>query len=169
MARDAQNVVTVGKIGAPYGVRGWLKVQSFTDPVIGILNYEGWQLVQQGKLSERVVAEGKPHGKGLVIRLEGIDDRDAAAMLTGAQIQVARESLPQLDEGFYWMDLIGMDVEDQQGTAFGQVASMMETGANDVLVVNGDRERLIPWIMDDVIVNVDQENGKIVVDWDPDF
>ncbi len=166
---DAHSVITVGKIGAPYGVRGWLKVHSYTDPANGILDYKSWSLMHLGKHSEWALLEGRAHGKGMVVRLGGIDDRDQAALLTGAEIQVNRSSLPELDDGYYWMDLIGMEVVDRAGTSFGTVASMMETGANDVMVVKGDRERLIPWVMDDVVVTVDRAERRIVVDWDADF
>jgi 16S rRNA processing protein RimM len=166
---DAHSPVTVGKIGAPYGVRGWLKVHSFTDPANGILDYKNWSLAQAGKCSETELVEGKVHGKGLVVRLRGIDDRDRAALLTGAEIQISRSSLPDLDEGYYWMDLIGMEVVDREGTSFGKVASMMETGANDVMVIKGERERLVPWIMDEVVLVVDRAEGRITVDWDADF
>ena len=167
--KTAQAYVTVGKIGAPYGVRGWLKIHSYTDPVEGILNYENWWLAGRGELKACAVAQGRVHGKGLVVQLEGIADRDVAAQLTGAQIQIPRDSLPILEDGYYWLDLIGMDVIDRQGQAHGTVSSMMETGANDVMVVDGDRQRLIPWVMDDVVISVDKREGIITVDWDRDF
>lgn len=143
-------------------------MQSFTDPADGILNYPGWQLTRQGRTTETKVLQSRPHGKGLVVRLEGVDNREDAALMTGAEIAITQDALPPLESGYYWRELIGTRVENTEGDNFGVVGTMMETGANDVLVIRGDRERLVPWI-DHVIVKVDLENGKILVDWDVDF
>ncbi len=162
-------MIVLGKMSAPFGVRGWSKVTSFTDPPESILNFRQWSLVKNGQQQSLAVLEGKPHGKFIVVKFEGIDDRDEAALLTHAEIQVQREELPDSDDGYYWADLIGMQVVTKDNVELGLVKSLMETGANDVLVVNGDRERLVPWIKNDVIVDVDLEKGSITVDWDPEF
>jgi len=105
----------------------------------------------------------------MVVQFEGVEDRDAAALLTHSEIQVQRDQLPDPDDGFYWADLIGLEVVTKESVRLGSVDSLMETGANDVLVVKGDRERLVPWIEGEVIVKVDLENRIITVDWDPEF
>ncbi len=118
----------------------------------------------------------RPQGKGLIARLEGITDRNMAAALVGQDIGVPRDQLPQSGGGeFYWRDLIGLRVFQSEGADLGKVVKMLETGANDVLVVRGDsnsldrRERLIPWLPGDVVTDVNLAEGHLTVDWDPDF
>lgn len=166
--RDSRLIV-LGKISAPFGVRGWSKVTSFTEPPEGILEYKTWSVVKNGSARTLTVQQGKPHGKFMVVQFEGVDDRDAAALLTHSEIKVQRNQLPDSDDGFYWADLIGLEVVTKDSVVLGTVDSLMETGANDVLVVVGDRERLVPWIEDEVIVKVDLESRSITVDWDPEF
>ena len=116
------------------------------------------------------VAEFRPHGKGLAARLVGLDDRDEAAALMGADIAVWRDELGEPEPGqYYWADLVGLEVRHAEGQSFGKVEGLMATGANDVLVVKGERERLIPFIQGQVIKGVDLGAGIITVDWDPDF
>ena len=124
----------------------------------------------QGRWNERRCAEGRVHGRGLVARLEGITDREVARTLVGAEIAVLREQLPALTEGdYYWADLIGLRVLTEDGLELGVIDYLFETGANDVLVVKGDRERLIPYVQGDVIKGIDLEQGEMRVDWDPDY
>ena len=112
----------------------------------------------------------RAHGKGYVAQLAGVEDRDAAAALGGVEIEVPRECLEPVTDGeFYWNDLIGLEVETLTGDRLGQVQRMMETGANDVMVVTGERRRLIPFVHGGVVREVDLEAGTIRVDWDPDF
>jgi 16S rRNA processing protein RimM len=116
------------------------------------------------------VCEGQAHGKGIIARLESIHDRDEAARLLGAEIAVNREQLPPAPEGeYYWADLIGLTVQNHKGITLGQVDHLLETGANDVLVVKGDRERLIPFLLEQVILDVDLAQRLLRVDWDEDF
>lgn len=160
--------VLVGRISGLYGVRGWVKLFSHTQPREALLSYQPWFLGDQ--LREVRLVESRAHGKGLVGRLAEIDDRDAAAALVDSSIYVRREQLPQADPGsFYWADLIGLRVLNQDGADFGVVDSLMETGSNDVLVVQGERERLIPFVLGQAIQSVDLDAGEIRVDWDPDF
>jgi len=163
---DDQRLIVLGRISGLYGVRGWVRVFSETEPRENILRYSPWLLDGE----PRPVAEGKRHGKGLVARLAGCEDRDQAAGLIGKSIAVRRAQLPppRPDE-FYWADLEGMTVETLSGTGLGRVSHLFETGANDVLVVQGERERLLPFVWDDVIKDVDFDAGVIRVDWDPDF
>ncbi len=162
--------LVVGSVVGVFGVRGWVKIQSHTEPRDNILIYKPWLLERGGEVKEMAVAQGKVHGKGLIARLVGVEDRDSAAELVGSTISVRREQLAQLDEGeFYWADLIGLRVETVEGTELGQVDHLLETGSNDVLVLQGERERLVPFVVPDVVRSVDIAGGRIVVDWDPEF
>lgn len=159
----------MGRIAGLYGVRGWLKVRSFTEPREAILDYDGWQLHRDGQWQPVEVAEGRRHGKTVVMRLNGIEDRDRAAEWLNADIAVPREALPATRTGqYYWSDLEGLEVVRQDGQVLGTVAYLIETGANDVLVVQGEEERLIPFVREQVILDVDLANGVIRVDWEFD-
>lgn len=170
----------LGRIGGTYGVRGWLKVWSFTEPAESILEYPVWRIgIGSGWESHRIDA-ARPHGKGFIVHLPGYDDRDAAARFVQAEIAVARTELPEPEPGeYYWTELEGMRVHALRGDGsrvlLGTVDHLLETGANDVLVVHGctgsidSRERLIPWVPDEVIVEVDRGRREMLVDWDPDF
>lgn len=162
--------VVVGRIEGAYGVKGWVRVRSFTDPPANILDYEPWrlQLPQGHQDCDRL--EMRPHGKGFVAQLAGVDDRDAAAALGGAEVEVPRDALAAAGPGeYFWSDLLGLDVVTITGEWLGQVETMMATGANDVMVLAGDRRRLIPFVQDSVVQAVDLDAREIRVDWDPDF
>lgn len=170
----ASEKVVLGRLGAPNGLRGWIRVHAFTDPPGAIFDYPSWTLSGRtlaGSGTRRAiqVEQSRQHGKGYVARLAGVTDRDAAGALTGLEISVARSEMPELSSGYYWADLLGMEVFTSDAQSLGKVQRLMETGANDVLVVNGDRERLIPWIVNDVIISVDARARRIEVDWDADF
>jgi 16S rRNA processing protein RimM len=160
--------IVLGHIAGIYGVRGWVKVFSETTPREGILRYSPWMVGHSDQ--PRRVAEGKVHGKGVIARLDGCDDRDQAAALVGQEIAITRDRLPppKADE-FYWIDLEGLAVETVEGAALGRVSHLFSTGVNDVLVVVGERERLLPFTWDAVIRSVDFDQRLIKVDWDPDF
>lgn len=165
-----EGFVVVGKISGVFGVRGWVKVYSYTDPPENLLDYTPWYFARADAPQVRKVVEGRVHGQGLVARLENCNDRDAAALLVNTQILVRREQLPQPEPGeFYWADLAGLRVVTTGGVELGQVDHLFETGSNDVLVVRGERERLIPYRRDEVVKSVDLGARLIVVDWDPDF
>ncbi len=157
--------VLIGSISGCHGVRGWLKVYSYTRPRENITRYRRWLI--DGQLYR---VKATKHGKSVIVKIEGIDDRDAAARLVGKEIYLPRTSLPALEEGqYYWNDLIGMDVVNVEGDAFGTVSKLLETGAHDVLVIEGeDRQRLVPFVMDVYIKNVDFDNNTIHVDWHRD-
>ncbi len=109
-------------------------------------------------------------GKAIVARLDGINDRDQAAGLMGWDIFISPEQLPKAAEGeYYWSDLIGLHVETIEGVSLGVVDSLLETGANDVVIVHGERERVIPFLQGQTIIKIDLETGKMIVDWDPEF
>jgi 16S rRNA processing protein RimM len=163
-------LVPVGRITGAYGVRGWVRVASDTIPPTNILDYRPWRVrVGEDWVTHHVV-EGRPHGQGLVVKLDHLNDRDAAAGLAGAEIAVCRSALPgAVGQEFYWADLVGADVVTREGVDLGRVDHMMATGANDVMVVMGERERLIPFLEDQVVTEVDLAAKRITVDWDPEF
>jgi len=161
--------VTLGRISGVYGVKGWVRVYSHTQPRERILDYSPWRISPDGKALREVVT-GRRQGKGVVARIEGIDDRDAAAQLIGAEITVPRDRLDAAPPGvYYWTDLEGLEVVTTDGQVLGTVDHLFETGANDVMVVTGDKERLIPFVEPQVVRQVDFDAGRMVVDWDPDF
>lgn len=161
--------MVLGRIDGLFGVKGWVKVYSYTEPREAVLDYKDWLLGREGRWQRVVLAEGKRHGKAVIARLEGIEDRDAAAELTGSDIGVDRDALPAPGDGhYYWADLEGLTVVHKDGTELGRVAYLMATGANDVLVVDGPSERLIPFVPGDVILDVDIAAGVIRVDWEWD-
>ncbi len=172
MSSASDNLV-VGKIGAPYGVKGWVKINSFTQHPQDIFDYLPWQLGNDQSIE---VDQWRVQNKGLVAKIVGIDDRNQADLIKNQEIMVAAESLPVLEDDFYWKDIIGMRVETTQGYALGIVKQMFETGANDVMVVKANlndafaqKERLIPFVYDQVVINVDTDTKKVIVDWEPAF
>jgi 16S rRNA processing protein RimM len=145
-------------------------VYSYTQPRENIIQYQPWYLKQSGNWQPRQVAEGKRHGKGVVARLADCTDRDQALSLMDVEIGISREQLPDPAPGeYYWGDLQGLEVVNQNEESFGRVDHLIETGANDVLVVKGERERLIPFVLEQVVTRVDLDAGVIQVDWDKDF
>lgn len=169
---DAQDKIVVGKVSGVYGVKGWIKIFSYTEPREGIAEYSPWYLkqsgVNQGQWQQVRLEQGKRHAKTVIAKLEGFDDRNESMMLTGAVIGVDPELMDSSGDGvYYWRDLIGLRVVNQQGVELGLVEKLIETGANDVLVVKADTgERLIPWTLGNAVVEVDMEKSIILVDWD---
>jgi len=162
--------LVMGRIAAPFGVRGWVRVATFTEAPENLLAYSPWHLQLDGRWLAVELLDGHVHGKGLVVQLAGCDDRDAAAALSGTGIGVYRSQLPAPeDDEYYWSDLVGLQVFTTDDRLLGVVDHLIETGANDVLVIRGERECLVPFIRDQVIQSVDLEAGVIRVDWDPDF
>jgi 16S rRNA processing protein RimM len=169
MSLVEDDLIEVGHVIAEHGVRGQLKVFSLTSPRENIVTYSPWVL-RQGGNQETLAVSGKRQGKNVIASLEGIDNRNMAEQLIGATIFISRSQLPDLAEGeFYWSQLIGLQVLSDSGYDFGHIDQMMETGANDVMVVQGDRERLIPYVMEEVVKSIDLENRQIIVDWDSEF
>ena len=162
--------ILLGRVLGAFGVRGELKLHSFTDPVSTALKYQPWLMIQHGQEREVLGVRGRETAKGMVITLPGIDDRDAADALAGTEIWVPRSRLPKPKPGeHYWVDLEGLAVANSEGIDLGVVSYLFETGANDVMVVAGERERLIPYIPGQFILEVDFEGGRVLVDWDADF
>ena len=174
----ANDKLIVGKISGVYGVKGWIKVHSDTDPREGIAEYNPWYIKQgghgKGEWREIRVESCKRHAKTVIAKLAGVDDRDAAMQLSAALIAIRPDQLQALGKDeFYWRDLIGLRVFNREGIELGTVRRLMETGANDVLVVSreatGDKEHLVPWTPGEAILQVDLELGRLDVDWDADF
>ena len=158
--------VELGRIGAPYGVRGWLHVQSFTEPALALLDYRQWSLkLGSGARLERALFEGRPQGRGLIVRLEAVEDRDAAAALGGAAIEVERQALPPPGERqFYRADLIGLSVRNREGAELGTVRYFVETAGRALMVVEGASEHWVP-ATPQHLCKVDLAGGWILVDW----
>ncbi len=163
-------MVVLGRVTGVFGVRGWIKVHSHTEPLENILNYNPWYLNSAGGWREYRLLNGRRQGKGIVAGIEGYSDRDHAAVLMGCDIAVPRSRLEALGQDeFYWSDLQGLEVITLDGRTLGRVSHLFDTGANDVLVVEGDREYLIPYVWEQVVKSVDLDGGRMRVDWDPDF
>ena len=163
--------MTAGQISGVFGVKGLVKVFSFTQPRENILRYSPWLLQKNGQTREFKVLGGQRQGSTVVAELEGISDRDVAASLMGWKILIRRAQLPATGENeYYWADLVGLEVETDTGCKLGKVDHLMETGANDVLVViDGETERLIPFLQQQTVLKIDLDAGIMIVDWDPDF
>ncbi len=173
----ADDLITVGRIGAPFAVRGWSKIRSFTRPAANILDYSPWMVGREGDWQAVEIGESEVRGDGqLVVRFAACRNREDAERVTGRLIAVSRDCLPQLSDGEYYLhQLEGLVVENLAGVRFGQVREMLETGANDVLVVDpdadsvDDRKRLIPWVEGRYVIEVSLERGVIRVDWEADY
>lgn len=168
---DEQRFVTLGRISGVHGIQGWVKVHSDTSPRENIVAYSPWYLQGAGGVERYRVNSGRRQGKGVVAKLERVNDRDAAEGLVGMTIRVARAQLPEttVPGEYYWADLVGLRVETVDGVELGRIEQLFETGANDVMVVQGDRERLVPYVWQQVVREVDLAAGVMRVDWDPDF
>jgi 16S rRNA processing protein RimM len=173
------NLISVGRLTGVFGVKGWVKVKSSTEPEDGILQYSPWWLKTRHGVKPVEIDDHQLHSNGLVVHIKGVDDRDQAAAYTLVDVAVERSQLADLDEGdYYWHQLIGLNVYSEyegSNVNLGVVDKLLETGANDVLAVKpsddsiDDRERLVPYVLDLYIKDVDIENEQIRVDWDPEF
>ena len=159
----------MGRVLGPYGVRGWIKLRTFTEHADSLVDYERWLIAEGDGWRAMDVEETHLHSGQLVVKLAGVDDRDQALALRGREVAVPREDLPPAGDGeFYWADLIGLEVVNVQGEVLGRVDDLLETGANDVLVVKGDTQHLLPYV-DAVVLDVNLDAGRIQVDWGLDF
>ncbi|MEI6069615.1 MAG: ribosome maturation factor RimM [Methylococcaceae bacterium] len=165
-----QQQINVGKISGVFGIKGRVKVFSFTECRENILSYSPWLLKKDSETRLVNVIDGKLQGKAVVAQLDGVNDRDQAASFMGWDIYITPGQLPKVaKDEYYWSDLIGLNVETDLGVQLGVVESLLETGANDVVIVKGERERVIPFLQGQTIIAIDLEAGRMVVDWDPDF
>jgi len=173
------DLLNVGRITSVFGIKGWVKVHSQTEPPENIFNYQPWYLKTAHGVKPIELADWRAHGKGFVAQIVGIDDRNAAELLCPVDIAIEKDKLSALDDGeFYWHQLEGLRVMSRfsnQSYDFGIVKKILPTGANDVLVVVGDEqsidqsERLIPYVPDQFVSDIDLANGVMTVDWDPEF
>jgi 16S rRNA processing protein RimM len=160
--------VLLGRISGVHGIKGWVKIHSDTDPRDAIFEYQPWLLGSEFEATK--LLQGRTQGKYLVAELDGVVDRDSAEALVGKDISIRRDQLPELpDTQHYWLDLIGLNVVGLDGEPVGKIKEMIATGANDVMVVSGDRDRLIPFIQGLYVTRVALDEGQVTVDWDMDF
>jgi len=161
--------VVMGRIAAPFGIKGWVKVQAFSDDLGTLMDFESWRIGRGSEHQIYRVETVQDHSNTLVAKLNGIDDRDAAFALRGQEISVERSHLPPPTDGeYYWSDLIGLKAVNREGVELGRVDSLLETGAQDVLVIKGKREHLIPFVAA-FVGKVDVAGGTIEVDWGEDY
>jgi len=174
---SSTNTLIVGKIGAPHGIKGWVRINSYTEELEGIFKFSPWIIEIQGVQKEYKVSSWKHQTKNVIAKLEGIDSRNDMELLKNAEISVLESQLPELQENdFYWRDLIGLKVVNEAGYDMGAVEQMFETGANDVMMVKanlndafGVKQRMIPYLFEQVIKEVDLKEKTIIVDWDANF
>ena len=164
----AEGLIIVAQLGAPFGIQGWQHVRSFTQPWENVLNYPNWRVMQKQAWTPMQVAEGKKQGQGLVVRLEGIQTPEQAALFSNCSVAVCRSILPPLEpEQFYWTDLEGLAVEDKAGNLLGNIQYLYRNAQLDVMVVKqAEREQHIPFLMHDTVVKVEIEKKRLIVDWD---
>lgn len=173
---ESDQTMAIGQVTGVFGIKGWVKVYAYTDPKENVFNYQPWLMDIDGHRQQVDVTAWKRQGKGLIVQLNQCNDRDQARRFCGLKIHVSEQSLPELESGdYYWSQLIGLTVVTLDGTVLGSVQKMMETGANDVVVVRStagsldDQERLIPYLPDRVVMAVDLESGVMKVDWQPEY
>lgn len=189
-ANSQGRLILFGRVLGALGLRGELKIESYSDPRHAIFRYPTWVL-RKGDRTTPAIAQsqvdwvrsllrdgsatlegvkGKDNGKNIVVKLPGIEDRTEAERVNGLEIYIPRSALPppQPDE-YYWVDLEGMDVVTVEGVKLGQISHLFATGANDVIAVRGDRERLIPFVKPQFVTDIDFDANVMTVDWDPDF
>lgn len=161
-----QNKIIIGRFGSTYGIKGWIKIISFTDPKEKILQYKPWWIEKNHRWQQIYIEDSKWHGKDIIVKLHDINDCDQAKTYTNIDINIQHDQLPKLPKGeYYWSDLKGLTVIDKSDKKLGVVDHLMETGSNDVLVIKNGKQHLIPYI-DDVIIEVDLKKKIIKVDWE---
>lgn len=161
--------ITIGRVGSAYGIRGWLKIRSYTEEPLQILQYNPWYLAEGSSWQAFELEEGKQHGKGIVVKFSGIETPEVGKKLTGRIIAIKREQLAHLPENqYYWADLEGLTVIDQHGKTLGKISYLIATGSNDVLVIQdpSGKEQAIPYLPGSVVKKIDLKQGVMHVDWD---
>ena len=165
------STVRIGRLNGAWGVSGWVKVYSYTDPPENVFSYQPWQTSGQPGLLR--VSEWRRQGPRLVARIEEIDSREAAERMAGTELAVPSGALPDPEPGsYYWKDLIGLEVVNLQGERLGRVQGFLDSGAHDVLLVRrvGEgRDHLVPFVHGRFVHRVDLDAGRIQVDWDPEW
>lgn len=164
------NLVIVGRFGRPHGIKGFVTIHSFTEPRDNILSYAEWQVFLNKNWQPIKLLQVETYTKGIIAQVEGFPERESVMRLTNAEIAVSRDKLAKLAPGeYYWFELIGMTVLNNKGETFGKVVEVMATGANDVLVVQGERKHLIPYLPGQFVLDINPSQQVITVDWDMDF
>ena len=159
----------MGRVSAPFGVKGWVKVEPFTETTDSLFHYPEWWISASSGWQSQKVEEKAVHGNFLVVRFDGINDRGQAASLKGREVAIPRQQLPEPEKGeYYWTDLVGLAVENTRGQSLGSIERLFESGAHPVLVVVDDTERLLPFV-DAVVKRVDLDAGKLLVEWELDY
>lgn len=167
--RGEGRIVTLGKIAGTFGVQGWVKVQSFTDPPENIFEYDNWRILQRGEWKPAAVEDGRVTGKGVLVKFAGIDTPEDARLYVGAELGVARSEMPQTAPGeYYWSDLEGLEARGVNGEVLGRIDHFRSTPGGDVVIVRGEREHWIPFVKDRIL-KVDLRAGHIVFDWAADW
>lgn len=160
--------ILLGHFSGVHGIKGWLKVHSWSSPREAILQYDTWLVGTD--LSPVKIADGRVQGKYIVVALPGLNDRESAQAMVGQEIRVLRSELPEPQgESWYWADLEGLEVRTEAGESLGRISRMLETGAHDVMVIQGNKEVLVPFVPGVYVKKVDLDKGLVVVDWDPDY
>lgn len=167
--RGDDRVVTLGKIAGTFGVQGWVKVQSFTDPIENIFEYDNWRILQRGEWSPIEIEDGRVTAKGVLAKLVGIDTPEDARLYVGAELGVPRSEMPQTAPGeYYWSDLEGLEARGTNGEVLGRIDHFRSTPAGDVVVVRGGREHWIPFVKERIL-KVDLDAGYVALDWAADW
>ncbi|XOV90097.1 MAG: ribosome maturation factor RimM [Pseudomonadota bacterium] len=171
-----EETIVVGRISGAYGIKGWVKVYSYTDPPEGIFGYSPWRLTRGNQTQTLKIESGRTQGKGLIALPEGYTDRNQAELLIGSEISVGLEQLPDLTQGdYYWFQLQGLRVINTRDEVLGVIDHLLETGANDVMVIHpsaesvDDKKRLVPFVEEEIVKQVDLDGQRIVVSWEKDF
>lgn len=160
--------IIIGKFGSTYGVHGWIKVRPYTEFGENLLDYHPWYIQQKNDVWTPIEIESsKVYGDGIIAKIAEINTPEKARLLTGVSIAIPRSKLPELNKGeYYWTDLVGLTVINQHNEILGKVIYLMETGSNDVLVIKGEKEHAIPYLMGSVITSIDLQNQEIHVNWE---
>lgn len=174
---QSSDYVLLGKISGVHGIKGWVKVFSYTSPRLKITEYPKWFIKNKNKPWEVIsVIEGKQQGKNIIVLLNGVNSREDAEALIGTEVAIHSDELvPSSENEYFWRDLIGLSVETINGEELGKIDWLFDTGSNDVIIVKNSqsgvdsKEHLLPFIFGDVIKSIDLENSLMIVDWDPEF
>lgn len=170
MRANGEKLVTLGRICGAYGIKGWVKIRSYTERRDDIARFKDWIVEKRGVQQRIAVESSRPHGRDVVAKLEGIDDRDAARDLADAEVMVERAALPACAPGeCYWADLEGLSVRTVAGEELGTIDHLLATPAHDMLVLAGPKARLIPFVAGTIVRRVDLDAGVVVVEWDRSY
>lgn len=168
MTDNISQYITIGRIGSPYGIKGWVKIISHTQPILNIAQYHPWYILNNNTWEIITVNDIQPHGKTLIAHLNNVQTPEEAQQYTNKEIAILRTQLPPLPQDeYYWHDLIGLTVIDQNDQELGKVVSLMETGANDVLIIENETDEiLIPFILHQFVKKIDFAHKILVVEWE---